>query len=189
MKLGIAVFALLCTLPSLPLGLARAARAAEGPRDRETDHVDAFDDGGPRSFGLLVNPAGVLFGVFGLEGDLLLADWAAVSAEGDFISYGGGATAFGATLGLPLFPQRVPLHGFYLHPRLSLARATTGTGETAGLLGGGATMGWEWTLRVGLTLRVGGGAMVQHVLASGDGAALPLEGLRPIADGNVGWVF
>jgi hypothetical protein len=61
----------------------RLAHAAESPRDRETDHLDAFDDGGPRSFGLMLNPAGVLFGVFGAEADVLLGDVAAVSAEGD----------------------------------------------------------------------------------------------------------
>ncbi len=169
------------------LFLPRLAYAAESPRDRETDHLDAFDDGGPRSFGLMLNPAGVLFGVFGAEADVLLGDVAAVSAEGDWVSVG-GTTAFGATLGLPLFPQRVPFHGLVIHPQLSLARAT-GDGATADLIGAGATLGWQWTLRVGLTFRVGGGAMFSHVVA-GDGAgSLVLEGVRPVADGTIGWVF
>jgi hypothetical protein len=173
----------LCVLPLLP-GLARAA---ETPRDRETDHLDAFDDGGPRGFGLMLNPAGVLLGVFGAEADVLLGDVAAVSAEGDWVSIG-STTAFGATLGLPLFPQRVPFHGLVIHPQLSLARAT-GDGATADLVGAGATLGWQWTLRVGLTFRVGGGAMFSHVV-SGDGAgSLALEGVRPVVDGTIGWVF
>lgn len=167
--------------------VAPTAHAAESPRDCETDHFDAFDDGGPRSLGLLVNPAGLLFGVFGAEADVLLGDVAAVSVEGDWVSVG-GTTAFGATLGLPLFPQRVPFHGLVIHPQLSLTRAT-GDGATADSIAAGATLGWQWTLRVGLTFRVGGGAMFSHVV-SGDGSgSLVLEGVRPVADGTLGWVF
>jgi hypothetical protein len=178
---------LLLPLLSALLLVASQAHAAETPHDRETDHLDAFDDGGPRSFGLMLNPAGVLLGVFGAEADMLLGDVAAVSAEADWVSVG-STTAFGATLGLPLFPQRVPFHGLVIHPQLSLARATGG-GVTADLFGAGATLGWQWTLRVGLTFRVGGGAMFSHVVA-GDGAgSLVLEGVRPVADGTVGWVF
>lgn len=179
MKLGIAALLLTCLV-------AGRAEAAEGPQDRETDHLDAFDDGGPRTFGLLVNPAGVLFGVFGAEGDFLLGDVAAVSAEGDYESLG-GTTAFGGTVGLPLFPQGIPFHGMYLHPRVSFVRATGG-GQTAWLLGGGATIGWEWTLRVGLTIRAGAGAMFSGPVA-GDGAGLALDGVHPMVDGTLGWVF
>jgi hypothetical protein len=179
MKLGTAVL-LIAFLASAP------ARAAEGPHDRETDHLDAFDDGGPRTFGLLVNPAGVLFGVFGAEADFLLGDVAAVSAEGDYTALG-GTTALGATIGMPLFPQGVPFHGMVLHPMLSAARAT-GNGSTAWLLGGGATIGWQWTLRVGLTFRAGAGAMFTGPV-SGDAAGLAVAGVRPVADGTVGWVF
>jgi hypothetical protein len=181
------------TLPLLLSALLLAtgpAHAAESPRDRETDHLDAFDDGGPRSFGLMLNPAGVLLGVFGAEGDLLLGDVAAVSAEADWVSVG-STTAFGATLGLPLFPQRVPFHGLVVHPMLSLVRATSG-GATADLFGAGATLGWQWTLRVGLTFRAGGGAMFSHVVAgagAGGSGGLGLEGVRPVADGTIGWVF
>src|SRR5580700_11010471 len=99
MKLGITVLALVTALPATAL-------AAEGPSDVQTDHVDAFDDGGPRTFGLLVNPGAVLFGVLGAEADLLLGDVAAVSLEADWMSQA-GATGYGVTFGTPLFPQRV----------------------------------------------------------------------------------
>lgn len=178
--------------PLLPLWCAlllasSPAPAAETPRDRETDHLDAFDDGGPRSFGLMLNPAGVMLGVFGAEADVLLGDVAAVSVEADWVSVG-STSAVGVTLGLPLFPQRVPFHGLVVHPLLSFDRATGG-GATADLFGAGATLGWQWTLRVGLTFRAGGGAMFSHVVA-GDGAgSLVLDGVRPVADGTIGWVF
>jgi hypothetical protein len=184
MKPGIPLLSLLAVVPFV---VPRAALAAEGPRDRETDHLDAFDDGGPRSLGVLVNPAGVLLGVFGVEADVLLTDLAALSVEGDWFSLG-GTSAYGATAGVALFPQQVAFHGLYLHPQLSLMRATDGS-ASASLLGGGATLGWEWTLRVGLTLRAGGGAMFAHVLQSEGSASFALDGLRPMADGSVGWVF
>jgi hypothetical protein len=190
MKPGIASLLLLPIVgaaAAITVALPRRALAAESPRDRETDHLDAFDDGGPRGFGLLVNPAGVLLGVFGVEADVLLTDLAAVTAEGDWVSLG-STTAFGATLGVALFPQQVPFHGLYFHPQLSLMRASDGDAG-ASLLGGGATVGWEWTLRVGLTLRIGGGAMFSHVIASEGAGSFALDGLRPMADGSVGWVF
>ena len=114
-----------------------------------------------------MNPAGVLFGVFGAEADFLLGDVAAVSAEADYFALG-GTTALGATLGMPLFPQGVPFHGMVLHPLLSAARAT-GAARRRGCSAEAATIGWEWTLRVGLTFRAGAGAMFSGPV-SGDGA-------------------
>src|ERR1700684_2302955 len=67
---------------------ASPARAAEGPGDVETDHLDAFDDGGPPSFGVLVNPLGALVGTFAAEGDFALGHAAALSAEGNWTSVG-----------------------------------------------------------------------------------------------------
>jgi hypothetical protein len=169
----------------LLVGLASsAARAAESSRDRETDHLDGFDDGGPRSVGLLVDPGALALGAFALEADRVLGDAAVVSVEGDYVSVG-AASAVGGALGLVLFPQGVPFHGFYLDPRVSLARVTDGGAAT--LFGGGATLGWEWTLRVGLTLRAGGGASFTRAVAGS--VTSGLDGLHPLVDGSVGWVF
>lgn len=181
MKLGLAG----CVLAAMIL--PAAARAAEGPQDVETDHRDAFDDGGPRTFGLLTNPAGMLLGVFGAEGDLVVADTAALSAEADVLA-AGGATALGGTIGMPLYPMGVPFHGFVIHPRLSLLHASTGE-ATVNLAGVVATLGWQWTLPAGLTLRAGGGVRLDRPIGGDTGATLGLEGLHPVADGSVGWVF
>jgi hypothetical protein len=161
------------------------ARAAESRADVETDHIDAFDDGGPRSFGLLVNPAALAFGTVAAEGDFVVADLAAASVGGTYTSLG-GTTAYGAELGLPIYPWKVVFHGFYLHPRVLWAHAAA-DGGSVDVLGGGASMGWQWTWRFGLTLKVGAGAAYATPLQGGPSVAV--TGLRPVLDGQVGWVF
>jgi hypothetical protein len=171
------------------LGVCRAApaAAAEGRADRETDHIDAFDDGGPRSFGLFVNPLALTLGTVAAEGDFVLGEAAALSVEGDFMSVA-GATAYGVTAGVPLFPWRIVFHGLYLHPRLMAAYATNG-GVTADVAGVGGTLGWQQTFRFGLSLRIGGGAAYEVALGQDAGAGFAVTGLRPLLDGDVGWVF
>ncbi len=172
-----------CALVALAALVARPARATEAAASLESDHLDAFDDAS-RHAAVLVNPAGALLGVYGLEADLVLGSAAAVSAEGDLYLLG-GTTAYGLTLGVPIYPQRVVLHGFYVHPRAGVARAMT-EGSGVEVFGAGATLGWAWTMRVGLTVRVGGGVMVEHTVA---GIGENLDGLVPVADGMVGWAF
>jgi hypothetical protein len=164
----------------------RSAHAAETRNDVESDHLDAFDDGGPRTFGLLANPLALALGTVGAEGDLVLGDLAAMSVEGDLTSVG-DTTAYGASLGLPIYPWRLVFHGFYIHPRLTWARATF-DGASVDVLGGGATMGWQWTWRFGLTLRAGAGVGYERTLSDG-GPNVAIAGLRPLVDGSVGWVF
>jgi hypothetical protein len=186
MKVGITRVALAAAWAIAWATTAPPAAARETRRDVETDHLDAFDDGGPRSFALLVNPAALALGAFGGEGDLVLGDVGAMSFEGDWTSLG-GTTAYGASVGFPLFPWRLMFHGFYVHPRITYARATSG-GTAVDVLGGGATVGWQWTWRFGLTLRAGAGASYERVVTDG-GPGVALEGLRPLLDGEVGWVF
>lgn len=183
MKPGMVVLALASTVSAV----SGQARAQEKGADLETDHLDAFDDGGPRSFALLTNPASLLFGVIGVEGDLLLGDTAALSLEADALAVG-PATGASASLGIPLFPQGVALHGFYMHPRLFAARAWS-AGSHVDVAGIGATIGWEWTLPVGLTLRTGAGAAIDRPTGGDAGAASPLVGFRPLLDGSLGWTF
>jgi hypothetical protein len=183
MKLGMAVLAFASALGTLSVD----AYAAEKGTDVETDHLDAFDDGGPRSFALLTNPASLLVGALGAEGDLLLGDTAALSLEADWLVVG-PATGASASVGVPLFPQGVALHGFYLHPRLFAARAWSG-GSHGDFAGAGATLGWEWTLRVGFTMRVGAGAAINRPVG-GDGSVVSaMVGFRPLLDGTLGWAF
>jgi len=183
MKLGMVVLA----LASVFILVSAEALASEKGADVETDHLDAFDDGGPRSFALLTNPASLLVGALGAEGDVLLGDTAALSLEADWLVVG-PATGASASVGVPLFPQGVALHGFYLHPRLFAARAWAG-GSHGDVAGAGATLGWEWTLRIGLTIRAGAGAAIDRPVG-GDGSVVsPMVGFRPLLDGSVGWAF
>lgn len=183
MKLGMVVLALASAL----VAASAEARAADDGADVETDHLDAFDDGGPRTFALLTNPASLLFGSIGAEGDLLLGDTAALSLEADWLAVG-PATGASASVGVPLFPQGVALHGFYLHPRLFAARAWSAGahGDVAGI---GATLGWEWTLPVGFTLRTGAGAAIDRPVGGDASVVSAVVGLRPLLDGSVGWAF
>jgi hypothetical protein len=186
MKTGISA-ALACLLSWLVVGHPASAAAAEGGGDRETDHIDAFDDGGPRSFGLLFNPGALALGTMAVEGDFVLGDAAALSVEGDWMS-AGSASAYGVTLGVPLFPWRIMFHGFYVHPRVLAARATN-DGLTADVVGIGGTVGWQHTFRFGLSLRIGGGAAYEVALGQVAGASFAVAGVRPLVDGEVGWVF
>jgi hypothetical protein len=183
MKPGMLVLALASALAAV----SADARAAENGSDVETDHLDAFDDGGPRTFALLTNPASLLFGAIGAEGDLLLGDTAALSLEADWLALG-AATSASASVGVPLFPQGVALHGFYLHPRLFAARAWS-AGSHADLAGIGATLGWEWTLPVGFTLRAGAGAALDRPVGGDAGIVSAVVGVRPLLDAGVGWAF
>jgi hypothetical protein len=78
----------------------RARPAAETRRDVETDHVDAFDDVGKRTFAVLANlgAEGVqtLGPRVGVELDFGLGDAAALSLRGDWLP---PASAPGATDG------------------------------------------------------------------------------------------
>jgi hypothetical protein len=163
------------------------AIAAENRGDKETDHIDAFDDGGPRTFGLLLNPAALALGSFAAEGDFVLGDAVALSVEGDWLS-AGSATAFGMSAGLPLYPWRIVFHGFYLHPRLLWARATQEL-VSADVVGIGGTLGWQETWRFGLTLRLGAGAAYEVPLGEVGSGSFSIASVRPLLDGEVGWVF
>jgi hypothetical protein len=187
MKTGISAALAGLLLLVLVVGRPAPASADEGRADRDTDHLDAFDDGGPRSFGLLFNPLAMALGTLAVEGDFVLGDAAALSVEGDWMS-ANGASAYGVTAGVPLFPWRIIFHGFYLHPRVMAARAT-GDGISSDVVGLGGTLGWQHTFRFGLSLRVGGGAAYEVALGQVAGASFSVTGVRPLLDGEVGWVF
>jgi hypothetical protein len=186
MKTGIS-HGLACLLVAVVVGWSAPAAAAEGRGDRETDHIDAFDDGGPRSFALLLDPLALALGTMAVEGDFVLGDAAALSVEADWMS-AVGASAYGVTVGVPLFPWRVVFHGFYVHPRAMAAYGVNG-GLTADVVGLGGTLGWQHTFRFGLSLRIGGGAAYEVALGKDAGASFAVSGVRPLLDGDVGWVF
>jgi hypothetical protein len=187
MKLGVVVLAVAFSVTAVSVSVSAPARADEKGADVETDHLDAFDDGGPRSFALLTNPASLPLGGLGAEGDLLLGNTAALSLDVEGLAVG-PATGASASVGVPLFPQGIALHGFYLHPRVFAARAWAGGshGDAAGV---GATLGWEWTIPAGFTLRVGAGAAIDRSIGGDAGAVSALVGFRPLLDGSLGWAF
>jgi hypothetical protein len=174
MKLSLA-FALAAVGWSLPVF------AAEGPRDVETDHLDAYDDGGKPSVGVLANLGAPLSGALAAEIDFALGDAAVLSVEADCFCLG-VPKAFGGAIGVPLFVERVRFHGLYVEPRLAAVVASSGAAAAVGL---GATAGWEETFRFGLSLKGGLGLLYETPLA-GDGLVV---GIKPLVDAAIGWVF
>jgi hypothetical protein len=136
---------------------------------------------------VLANPLALALGQADVELDVALAPNVALSVEADWFKLG-STTAYGAALGVPLFPQRFAFHGIYVHPRVAWARASV-DGATVDVTGGGATVGYEWTWPAGATMRLGGGAVYERAVASDGTASVALEGLRPQVDGALGWVF
>jgi hypothetical protein len=187
MKTGIGV-ALACVAATA--SIASRAGAVETSADVETDHIDATDDGGPRTAGVLLHPFSMSFGSLGelgVELDVALGENAALSVEGDWVLLP-GATSYQASVGLPVFPQRFAFHGIYVHPRVEWASEASG-GESDRVVGAVVTVGYAWTWPVGATLRLGGGPAYARALATHGTATPALEGLHPRADVSVGWVF
>jgi hypothetical protein len=199
--------AMLAILAVLALDLSPVtARAAETRVDTESDHVDAFDDVGPRTFAVLaeVGTDGLqaVGPRIGAELNLGLGDAAALSLRGDWLALaaaegvhgaaGGsgsaGAGGYGVSLGVLLFPGRVPFHGLYVHPRASWQRVAAG-GASADVVGAALTVGYAWTSRWGGTLRLGLGASYDSTLSGAAPAMGSSFGLQPVADAAVGWVF
>jgi hypothetical protein len=173
----------------LPTLAHRSAAAAETRSDVETDHIDAFDDEGPRSFGAFAKT-----GVTGLESsqggvgfelDFGLGEVVAISLGGEWLRLG-ASTGQALTLGIPIFPGRVAFHGLCVHPRFTWALYAAGGGQ-AQRGSAGATVGWEWTATVGFTARLEAGLVYERWF--GIGAETPPDGVRPAADAAIGWVF
>ena len=87
-------------------------------------------------------------------------------------------------LSAPLFPWRVPFHGLYCAPVAQWAHVEAGD-ASVDVGGVGGTMGWEWTWRLGLTLRLGAGGMYGAALVRGPSPTASLVGARPLADAAV----
>lgn len=167
------------------VGFVRPASGAETARDVETDHFDGADDGGPRSWGFALHPLDLDLGLVGVELEAALAERVVLSFEVAWVAVA-PALAYGAVVGVDVFPTRFAFHGFYVHPRLEAWRAQPG-GNALGL---GSLVGYEWTAPVGATARLGGG--LAYVTWTGPPALAPplsIAGLLPELDAAVGWVF
>jgi hypothetical protein len=167
---------------------SRRVWAADGPGDVETDHIDAFDDLGPRTAGVFCGPdaVGVASSRVGLgaEVDFVLGDVAAVSIGGFWLPF--AQDAYRVSVGMPIFAWAVPFHGLYLHPRVTLDHRGA-AGGSLHIAGVGMTVGWERTWRPGFTMRIGSGVAYERTL--GDDADAVAAGIEPVFDGSVGWAF
>lgn len=181
MKRKLSVLALVGTLT-----MSQQSLAVESPGDVETDHIDATDDGGPRSVGLLLHPIGMASGWLGAEIDAACGDHVVVGldAEGRFAWVHG----LRAVLEVLLFPQRFSFHGIYIHPTLEWDQVGT-SAAAAIILGGAIAVGYAWTWPSGPTFRLGGGVGYTRGAAGGGAALLALAGWRPQVDADLGWVF
>jgi hypothetical protein len=167
---------------------SRRVWGAEGRGDVETDHIDAFDDLGPRTAGVFCGPGAV--GVassrvgFGAEVDFVLGDVAAVSIGGLWLPF--AEDGYRVSVGTPIFAWAVPFHGLYLHPRVTLDHRAA-AGGSLDIAGVSMTVGWERTWRPGFTMRIGSGVAYERAL--GVDATAAAAGIEPVFDGSVGWAF
>jgi hypothetical protein len=168
------------------LTASQRSPAVEGPGDVETDHIDAADDGGPRSVGLLLHPIGMASGWLGAEIDAACGEYVVLGldAEGRFARIHGVRVA----LDVLLFPQRFSFHGIYVHPTLEWDRVGTNA-AVATILGGAITVGYAWTWPSGPTFRLGGGVGYTKSAVGGGAALVTPDGWRPQVDADLGWVF
>jgi hypothetical protein len=180
--------------PSRPLAIALAAGlvsiatragALETPRDVETDHVAARDDGAFPAIAVLLHPVAMATGWFGAEVDVALGDHVMVSVEGEARA---GSRSHGdrAAGGMAFFLSRA-FDGLYLHPALEARRASV-NGISGSAVGARLTAGYAWSWPLGVMLRLGGGVAYERALL-GDAGAPGLAGVRPWIDADVGWAF
>jgi hypothetical protein len=167
------------------VSVATRAWAVETPRDVESDHVAARDDGAWPEIAVLLHPVAMATRWFGAEVDVAVSDHVIVSVEGEARA---GARPRGdrASGGVAFFLSRA-FSGFYLHPALEACRAS-GNGVAGSAVGARLTGGYAWSWPLGIMLRLGGGVAYDRALL-GDASALALGGVRPWIDADVGWVF
>jgi hypothetical protein len=175
----VTIAALLCAAPR--------ARAVEGRGDVESDHVDATDDGGPRTAGILVDPFLMAMGWLGAEFDAACGEHVVITAEGSGRFFG-EVRGLRGRVGLAIFRQRFAFHGLYVHPTFEWERATA-AGLTDRGVAGAVTIGYDWTWISGPTVRLGAGMGYGRGTLSDRLAVFTSAGFGPAFDANVGWVF
>jgi hypothetical protein len=163
--------------------LASPARAAESRADVETDHIDAVDQGGPRTLRLAVQPFSPAVGLAQAEVDVALAEHVALSTALGWVVAPGGS-GYRASVGLPVYPLRDAFHGIYLHPRVEWTHLSF-----ASSVGGALSLGYAWTWPFGATTSFGAGLAYARGSAEQAGAVVAFGSFQPRIDGAVGWLF
>lgn len=168
------------------LTTAHSALAVESRKDVETDHVDAKDDGGPRSVGMLVHPLTMATGWYGGEVDAAVNEHGVLSVEGEGCFT--GLHGFHVALGGAYFFRR-SFHGLYFRDTVDWARVAL-DGVAGSGLGTSFTLGYAWTWSVGPTLRLGGGFRLAYDgVAGAQPSPLALNDVGLKLDADLGWVF
>jgi hypothetical protein len=193
--------------------LANDALAAEGKAEKSGDtasmNAERQDDARetwwsprkkePASFGIAVNPIGLLFGMILAEFDYGLSDRVSLNVNGVYWNLdvlGFETTAWGAGIGVQYFPIEVadggPLYqGFYVYPSLQLATVNVEYEFVADAswvtVAPQAAVGWQWDWRP-LTVRTGIGAAL-YIGSVPDGYQSDLNGFRWFLDGSIGLTF
>jgi hypothetical protein len=157
--------------------------------DVETDHVDAADDRGPRTWSLGVLPLSAHLGWVGVEAAVALDTSVAVTLAGGWLA-SDPDRAQDVAVGVAFFPWRFAFHGVYVRPGFALERARAG-GVLHDAASGGAVVGYQWTAPVGASLRLGGGLAYGTWVGGGPSVAptAPTSGLLPQLDACLAWVF
>jgi hypothetical protein len=185
MKFTLGTLAIVSIVGCCVASTAHASEVDEGPTKRE--HPAAHGE-------VLINPLGVIFGSYGAEIGIGLADGVSLNPSVGYISLDSGnvkGSALGLGLGVQVFPGSSLYHGWFLLPHLAYAsaKATSGASEaTATAYGGGILAGYQWDWRP-FTLRLGAGAAYYAAEAKGDDIKVGLSGVAPELDASIGFSF
>lgn len=161
------------------------------------DHGDAASEEAVfkrGAVGIAVHALPIASGFYGVGADLALNDWMAVGVVAQYyrrtrdVAWSGG----GAEVGAQFFVVGSVFRGLYVAPRIALHSIGSDDARVGGrrwVPGGGATVGFQWAARVGLSIRVGVGFAVRSGSVESDRVSAPFDGAAVLGDGAIGWVF
>lgn len=185
MKFNLESLALVSIVGCCVASTAQASEVDDGPakQEREGAHGE-----------VLINPLGLIFGAYGAELGIGLADGVSLNPSVGYMSLdsdGVKTSALGLELGVQVFPAGTLYHGWFVLPHLAYAsaKATSGSLEaTATAYGGGVLGGYQWDWRP-FTLRLGAGAAYYVAEAKGDDVEVGVSGVAPELDASIGFSF
>lgn len=192
-RLGRAWFtALLCA--SAFAGVSTLSEAARADDD-EAEEEDTKPRGEPAANAeILVNPLGLLFGMFNAEVGVGLTDNLSVNMNGSYWSFELGdvdLTAYGGGAGVQFFFTGQLYHGWFIYPSFQFARARATSGDLsaqATAYGLTTLAGYQWDWKP-FTLRLGAGFSYFSGTASGDDIETGFNGASPALDASLGFTF
>jgi hypothetical protein len=176
-------------LETPPPVLAQAHAVQAEPADLQTDHIDAADDRGPRTWSLGALPLTTQLGWVGVEAALALEATVALTLAGGWLAFDPDR-AYDVAVGVAFFPARFAFHGVYVRPSLAAGRARAGAVLRDTVIGA-AVVGYQWTAPVGASLRLGGGIGYGTSISAGPSVSppVPTSGILPQLDACLAWVF